>query len=268
MAQPRPDGRTRNLCLRVITAAVLAPPVLAAVYFGNPWFESLVTLAAAVMMWEWIRVCSNGEFGLQGLGLVAGLLIAVAAGHLFDYRAALAALAALGCVAVLSSWRSDRTRGLFLALGVLLVGMFAIAFPYLRDEPSFGRYLTIWLVCGVWATDIGAYIIGKTVGGPKLAPRISPNKTWAGLAGGVAFASIWSIAWLSVPGGPQIYWTVAGGVAIALLAQGGDLSVSVLKRRYGVKDTSGLIPGHGGLLDRLDGMLLPAVSIVLVNGWL
>ena len=131
----------------------------------------------------------------------------------------------------------------------------------------------IWLVLAVWFTDTGGYFFGRAIGGAKLAPRISPNKTWAGLGGGVLLASIWSGFWLTAGGQHSLALTVAVGAGVAVLAQIGDLSVSAIKRRYGVKDASGLIPGHGGLLDRLDGMLLtaPVVAFVLLlsgRGWI
>ena len=155
----------------------------------------------------------------------------------------------------------------------MLVSVFCIAFLWLRALPGDGLGLVVWLVLAVWFTDAGGYFFGRSIGGPKLAPRISPNKTWAGLGGGVLLAVVWSCVWLVWLGGRDLMPAIGAGLAIAILAQIGDLTVSAVKRRFGVKDTGALIPGHGGVLDRLDGMLLtgPAAAIVLVlsgKGWI
>ena len=117
-----------------------------------------------------------------------------------------------------------------------------------------------WLLGAVWATDIGAYVTGRLLGGPKLAPRISPNKTWAGLLGGVVCAASWGAAWGALAGAGMAGAIVISAIT-AVVAQAGDLGVSAVKRRFGVKDASRLIPGHGGMLDRVDGFLLTAPAI-------
>jgi phosphatidate cytidylyltransferase len=160
-----------------------------------------------------------------------------------------------------------------MAFGAAILGIFCLSFLWLRAFPGNGLEIVIWLVLAVWFTDAGGYFFGKTIGGPKLAPRISPNKTWAGLGGGIFLATVWSLVWLAWRGGHELMWIVPAAIATAILAQIGDLSVSSVKRRFGVKDTSGLIPGHGGVLDRLDGMLLtgPAAAFVLFlsgKGWI
>jgi phosphatidate cytidylyltransferase len=160
-----------------------------------------------------------------------------------------------------------------LAMGTTLISLFCLSFSLLRATPDIGLALVIWLVVAVWMTDAGGYFFGKLIGGPKLAPRISPNKTWAGLGGGMLLAGIWSAAagyWLW---GYPVGTAIAAAAGIAILAQLSDLAVSSVKRRFGVKDASTLIPGHGGFLDRLDGMLLtgPATAFVLMSsakGWM
>ena len=153
-----------------------------------------------------------------------------------------------------------------MAIGVALIGVFAISVLWIRDFPQSGRELMIWLVLAVWFTDTGAYFFGRIIGGMRLAPKVSPNKTWSGLFGGILLASIWSGFWLTADGYSGLVPALGAGISIAVLAQVGDLLVSVVKRRYGVKDASGLIPGHGGVLDRLDSLLLsaPTVAIVLL----
>ena len=275
MAQPPrpPDRKPGNLRLRLLSALVFAPPVFAAIYFGSPWFDALVVLAALLMAWEWARICCDGEFVLSGWLLGAGVGGAAAATIAGTPHIAVLLIAVIA-VALLAVSRVERREGGYiLSVGIVLVGFFAVSFLWIRDFPESGRELMIWLVLAVWFTDTGGYFFGRAIGGAKLAPRISPNKTWAGLGGGILLATIWSSFWLTAGGEQSVLLIIAAGISVAVVAQLGDLSVSAVKRRYGVKDASGLIPGHGGVLDRLDGMLLtaPALAFVLflsVRGWI
>ncbi|CAN0547226.1 unnamed protein product [Laminaria digitata] len=278
MAQPPPERIAgnlsfRNLGLRLRSAAVLAPPVYAAIYFGSPWFDILIVIAGALMTWEWASMCSDGKFDLVGWLMGAGAaacLIAMFGGYPLLSLAAVMPVAGVVALAGVARHHASPAR---LALGTVLISLFCLSFVWLRGIPGTGLELVIWLVVAVWMTDAGGYFFGKIIGGPKLAPRISPNKTWAGLGGGVLFAMVWSVTALAWSEGYAIGALIAAAVGIALLAQLGDLAVSAVKRRFGVKDASGLIPGHGGVLDRLDGMLLtgPAAVFVLVlaaEGWI
>jgi len=154
----------------------------------------------------------------------------------------------------------------WLLVGLLILGLAGAALIWLRH--MHGIYAVLWLFGTVWATDIGAYAVGKLVGGPRIAPTISPNKTWAGLAGGVTCAVIWSIAFAYAiePGTVGMGPLVAFGAIAAVMAQAGDFAVSFAKRRFGLKDSSGLIPGHGGVLDRVAGLLTtgPALALLLL----
>lgn len=278
MAQPQPDRITanrgfRNLGLRLKSAALLAPPVFAGIYFGSPWFDLLVGLAAAIMIWEWATMCSSGRFGLLGWLMeagIAGCVFALYAGRPEFSLVSLGIAAVLVAVVAVGRQHASPAR---LAMGTAMVGVFCLSFIWLRAMPGAGLELVVWLVIAVWFTDAGGYFFGKTIGGPKLAPRISPNKTWAGLGGGILLATVWSAVALFWGSGYAIGPVIAAAVCIAVLAQLGDLAVSSVKRRFGVKDASALIPGHGGVLDRLDGMLLtgPATAFVLVlsaRGWI
>lgn len=273
MAQQPPDRRFGNLGLRLKTAAVLAPPVLAAMYFGSPWFDLIVMVAGGTMAWEWARICGSGRFGVSGWVMEAGV-VCVISSHYVGGLGLSSALLLASIAAVAASQAVARPRHpLFHAAGMALIGLFCIAFLWLRAYPDYGRELVFWLVGAVWLTDTGAYLSGKTIGGPKMAPRISPNKTWAGLAGGAVAAVVWSAGWLAWLDGAALAPYALAAVFLAILAQAGDLSVSVAKRRFGVKDSSNLIPGHGGVLDRLDGMLLTGPAAVLVmlaanRGWI
>lgn len=278
MAQPPPERIAanrgfRNLGLRLKTAAILAPPVFAGIYFGSPWFDMLIVLAGAAMAWEWATMCSGGRFTLTGWLMEAGIAVCLVALYAGNPVMSLIALASVvGIVTVFALSRRDESPAR-LVMGVALISAFCLSFIWLRAVPGTGLDLVIWLVVAVWFTDVGGYFFGKTIGGPKLAPRISPNKTWAGLCGGILLTTLWSVAVLFWSGSYALGPVIAAAVCIAVLAQLGDLSVSAVKRRFGVKDTSGLIPGHGGVLDRLDGMLLtgPATAFVLISsaeGWI
>jgi phosphatidate cytidylyltransferase len=257
------------LQLRVLSAAVLAPFPVAAIWFGWPWLPLLTAVAAAVMAWEWGRLCREGHFGQTGIVLV-GVVLATVAAAAFASPVLALGTALLGAGIVF--WAARKKRDLepqWAAFGALWVALPCTCLLWLaRDGPT-GRATLLWALAVVWATDTGAYAIGRTFGGPRLAPRWSPRKTWAGLAGGTVCAGLtgWVTAgWLGVsPASPLVL--VSAGLAI--VGQFGDLAESLAKRRFGVKDSSGLIPGHGGLLDRLDGLLavMPAVAILtLIQG--
>jgi phosphatidate cytidylyltransferase len=174
------------------------------------------------------------------------------------------AVALAGSLGVLfyAAW-TGKVEPLWAGGGTLWLTLGALGFLWLGLGPA-GRDTTLWLLAVVWATDIGAYAAGRSLGGPRLAPRISPNKTWAGLIGGVSCAALVTLAAAALTGSP---WPllVATSVGLAVVAQLGDLAESYAKRHFGVKDSSGLIPGHGGLLDRLDGLLAAAIAAALVT---
>ncbi len=262
MARFPPDGARRNLLLRLVSACVLAPPVLAAVHFGSPWHELLVLTAAMAMVREWTRLC--GARRGQGWTLAAGALAGCAAVHLATPLAA-TAVAAVTAAGVLRP-RGGGISGdsAVFALGALALVLFGIVFLWLRGTPPAGRELVLGLLCVVWSTDAGAYACGRTLGGPRLAPRISPGKTWAGLCGGILCAAACGWLWARITGLGDPAPAAGVAAAFALLAQAGDLAVSAAKRRYGAKDTGRLVPGHGGVLDRADGLLLTGPAAALL----
>ncbi len=152
---------------------------------------------------------------------------------------------------------------MWIALGAVWVAVPCVLLLWLARPGIAGRGTVLWLFAVVWATDIGAYVFGRAIGGPRLAPTWSPNKTWAGLVGGMVCAGIVGWATTLILASVTVLPLVAASAGLAIVEQFGDLAESVAKRRFGVKDSSGLIPGHGGLLDRLDGLLavIPAVAL-------
>jgi phosphatidate cytidylyltransferase len=247
-----------TLRLRLLSALVMAPVALAAAWLGGWCLAALVALLAAGMAQEWARITGRGALGFGGavmmlsavlaiLAMAAGfggvaIIVALAGGALATMRAAAPGWAAIG------SW---------------WIALPCVAFLWLAALQPGGRATLFWLLATVWASDTGAYIAGRTIGGPRLAPRLSPNKTWAGAGGGLVGAALVGAmaAWLS---GAPAAMLVPVGLGLGLAAQLGDLAESFAKRRFGVKDSGSLIPGHGGLLDRLDGMLTASAALAVV----
>jgi len=255
------------LLTRILSALVLAPLVLLAIWFGGIWFAGLVVLAAGLMGWEWMRLCNQGQLGWPGWIVIAVLVIATAGFALLHTLSALPFLitgAFLGAIAVVVRFKR-REAYLFVLIGTLYIGIACLSFLWLRNVPEEGRNLVFWLLAVVWATDIGAYFAGRGIGGPKLAPKISPNKTWAGLIGGALSAGLVGVLAAGFLG-REAMLLVVGGMLLAVIAQGGDLLESWCKRRFGVKDSSHIIPGHGGILDRVDG-LLAVLPVAFLYFW-
>lgn len=253
----------------MVSALVLAPVPLAAIWFGSPWLLLLVMLAAGVMAWEWARLCHGGSWRNSGAVLVAVVIAAIAVGAAGGVGPGVACAVAGALLVYLLArrWRDGAPR--WLAAGAVWVAVPCVLLLWLGRPENAGRIALLWLFAVVWATDIGAYEIGRRVGGPRLAPRWSPSKTWAGLVGGAACAVIVGWATARVVGSVSALPLVLASGGLAIVEQFGDLAESVAKRRFGVKDSSGLIPGHGGLLDRLDGLLaaIPAAALLtLIDG--
>lgn len=245
---------------------MLGPLALAAVVAGGPWLLALVVLAVAVMGWEWARLVGRGSFGALGALIVATDLAATAAlgAGAGPGLACLAAVGGAGLVAV-GAAATGAGEPLWAAGGTAWIALATGAFLALASLPMGGRETVLWLLGVVWANDIAAYASGRAIGGPKLAPGLSPNKTWAGFAGGVASAGL--VGWLAgrLAATPTPTELVAVSLLLGVAAQLGDLAESAAKRHFGVKDSSWLIPGHGGLLDRVDGLLAASVVAEAVN---
>jgi len=252
-----------------MSALALAPLPLAAIWFGGAWLALLTIFAGAVMAWEWGRLCRGAvgrDFAPGGVeAALAGIVVAAIAISAVGATGIAFALTLFGAGVVFwLAWQRPGGQPLWTALGVLWVAVPCICFLWLEHETLGGRAILLWLLAVVWATDIGAYASGRSIGGPRLAPRLSPRKTWAGLAGGMLSAALAGAATALALRASWLLPLVLLSAGLAVVAQFGDLAESLAKRRFGVKDTSGLIPGHGGLLDRLDGLLaaIPVVALM------
>lgn len=248
--------------VRAISAVIMAPLAILAVIAGSPLFDAVLALAAVVLGWEWERICGAGRFRATGYVLCLGILGAMGAVLI---GAPIVALILLAVAALSCFFLADRHRWLT-GLGPVYIGIPALALQSLRGMDGLGLETAIWVLALVWATDTGAYLVGRSLGGPKLAPRVSPNKTWSGLTGGVLAAALTGAVMAVVIGTVPIGILALASGGLAVVAQLGDLFESGVKRRFNLKDSSQLIPGHGGLLDRVDGLLAVApLAAVLVR---
>jgi len=251
---------------RVIAAAVLIPTALLAVYVGG-WVLAVWTTAAGLAMArEWARIV-HGEtmswrFALHALALAVSQALLALGRPDWGFVAILFA-ALVGSVAA----QARDERGIWVALGILYIAVPCLAFVWLRTLVPHGFQTVVWLLAVVWTTDSVAYVAGSLFGGPKLAPQISPGKTWAGAIAGLAAGALVAILLAVLAGFSPTPRFVAASLALSLLTQCGDLAESFLKRTFGVKDASELIPGHGGALDRLDGMLFATLGLAAFVEW-
>lgn len=219
-----------DLRTRALSAAVFGIIVLALIYLGGPLYALLIGVAVATGIYEWGRMVAHEK-------------------NVF--------------------WRY-----LALLFGICYIAVSGSTLIWLREQTGYGLYNTLTLLCIVWGSDISAYFTGRAIGGPKLAPEISPKKTWAGFAGSSVGAGLLTAA-LACPYVTEKFGVVpAGGLSpigygalgfgLAMVGQVGDLFISIFKRRYGIKDTGAIMPGHGGILDRIDALLLVAIAFSVI----
>jgi phosphatidate cytidylyltransferase len=256
------EQTSRNLLARVAAAAVLVPIALAAAYAGGRWWTALVTSAVIGLYVEWLAVVGSLQATrVVASGVIALALIGVSLG-LGRPEAVLSAwVLGLAGVVLLTSERRSWVAGGFLYASVAQLAAIAV-----RADPVKGFDALIFVLFVVWATDIGGYFAGRSIGGVKLWPSVSPNKTWAGAIGGLLLSLVVAAMFVALGRGKALpLFCLAAALSVA--GQLGDLLESAVKRRFGVKDSSHLIPGHGGLLDRLDS-LVTALVLAAIFGLL
>jgi phosphatidate cytidylyltransferase len=264
------DGR--DLRLRLLSAALLAPAALTAAWLGGWWLFGVVAVAAGFLAREWGSMSAPIRPNRIIVAVLAAVLVALAFAAFAHWYTAWFSLG-VGMLIAAAVARGFAERPWDAAFGALYIGAPCLLILWLRTGDE-GRAWILALLLIVWAADGGAFFVGKLVGGPKLWPRFSPNKTWAGFVGGLAAAVAAALAHCQLIG-PHLSFGSAlllglltGGAAMA-----GDLWESMLKRRFGVKDSGALIPGHGGLLDRVDGLMFAAfavgvIRVAVVREWL
>lgn len=257
---PAPAGDTgsRNLITRAATAVVLAPLAIGIAYAGGSIWAILVTLVSVGLYVEWLTIVGAGR-DVRILGAGCGALAVAGLCAAFDRFDGAVPFALLGLVVV--AFLSGEQRR-WVASGYGYAAAAELASVLVRADPDWGFAALMLVLLVVWVTDIGGYFAGRGFGGPKLWPRVSPKKTWAGAAGGFVgslcvasgFAAFGYGKWLPL---------VMVAALLSVVSQLGDLFESAVKRRFGVKDSSQIIPGHGGLLDRLDGYVAAVVVAVI-----
>jgi phosphatidate cytidylyltransferase len=262
--------RAGDIGLRAASAIVLAPAAVLAIWLGGLWFLGLMLLACGLLAVEWSTMSASRAWrvmaGAVGFGLMAGVISAYA-----NQLSLALVLLVFGAMAAGVYARSRGQEALDAAYGVLYLGWPAVLLIWLRDgDTAIGLAWTVFAFVIAWSSDIMAYLAGSLIGGPKLWPRFSPNKTWSGFIGGLAAGTMagaimaggfpqWFSFWPDM--GLGTVWGALLGFTAAVATMAGDLWESALKRRYGVKDAGNLIPGHGGLLDRVDGLMFAVVVV-------
>lgn len=246
---------------RLISGVILAPLFLFLVYLGAPYFNVLIATTAAVMAWEFTRM--DGEEGDKRRALIAAAcVVAVISMSVGGMTVAWGIVLGATILVVVADQVAGRPGLNMVQWAVPYVAVPAISLIYVSTIG--GWHTVFWLLAVVWLTDIGAYVFGRLIGGPKLAPAISPNKTWAGSLGGLVTGTAAGLGMLSAVGvAPAMNFFVLS-IVLSVLTQIGDLFESALKRKFQVKDSGGLIPGHGGVMDRFDGLWAAAPIAALL----
>lgn len=274
MAAGKPDDTSRSLLdrvaslppelsKRIVSGIVIGAIALVMTYWSPSLFTILMLVIAAAMSWEWGRMVRGATLTDPAMIVhVFAVLLAVllSASDMAGLAIASTVIGAIAVGALTFGVGNAQLSG----AGVLYTGLPVVALGWIRGDEPLGFSATLFVLLSVIVTDIGAYASGRTIGGPKLWPAVSPNKTWSGLIGGVLAASLAGglFAWVSGTGSAP--WLASLGLVLGLVAQGGDLAESALKRHFGVKDSSNLIPGHGGVMDRMDGIVTASVIAAIV----
>lgn len=271
------DEKSSGFGVRLISALVMVPIAIAVVYYGGWVLVGFVTFAAAVMSFEWNRLTRQEGQLKSFYGLIVTHSATVAVASFFAMKAAWSlafGALALGALVILVIMIPKKRSPLWPLLAIPYFGLPGMGLLWLRASaslsqdlagPTSGLAVVVWLFFVVWASDGGGYIFGKSIGGPKLAPRISPKKTWAGFLGGAFLAGLMGLIAAAI-----LDWNIAKDIIIlslilSVISQIGDLVESAIKRRFDVKDIGSFIPGHGGVMDRMDGLLFAMAAAALLG---
>jgi phosphatidate cytidylyltransferase len=263
MAPLSPAADHRNLYYRIISGVVLGPLVLLLAALTDRPFDIAIAVASAIGLGEWLKLVTGRSHWWPCAAPF--IVLGVYWFHGIDY--ALYTLAALSVAIGVIVAGNIRDSGL-VAFGLPYVGLTMLSLAWLHDPFRGGPVVPVFFVFfTVWSTDIGAYAVGRSLKGPRLWPSISPNKTWSGFFGGLGFAAIVALCLSHAFNAARPVQVVEIAIGLSLLGQGGDLFESAMKRRFGVKDSGNLIPGHGGMLDRIDALLWAAPSFALLHSF-
>jgi phosphatidate cytidylyltransferase len=254
--------RGSDLALRVCSALVLVPLALATAYLGGWPFAVFWGVAAMGVLWEWTSLVAGTDRRFVLMTGAASLALALA---LVVSGLPLAAVIVLAISTLAAASLAPAERRLWIAGGIPYAGALGLAPIVLRSDREDGFLAVIFLFAVVWTTDIAAYFIGRAAGGPKLVPQVSPKKTWSGAIGGTLAAVVVALALAKTAALAGLFTIAMLAIVLSVFAQAGDMFESFLKRRFGAKDSSHLIPGHGGLMDRLDGFVTASVVATAIG---
>lgn len=270
---PKPAAnKMADLRTRVISAVVIVPVVLFLIYVGGWYFATMLLVLGVLMLREWHRITG---VTWKDRVFIVNVAILLEAGLLAKMDMPLLAVLSVVSGAAVVYWLTERfdKDQPWPTLGLIYVAMPTISLIWLGDfdlpaDGYVGQKFVLWLILVIGATDTCAYFSGRAIGGPKLAPKLSPSKTWAGLFGGMLGAGVMGVIAGLIMSLPVSFWSLAPmGAVLAVVAQAGDIGESSVKRRFGVKDSGSLIPGHGGVLDRVDGFVATAPLLALGVLW-
>lgn len=254
-------GLGQDFGLRLLSGLAVGVVAAAFVFMGTTTFALFVVAVALLLSWEWSRLVHGADAEvLLGVHLVTAFAAAVLAA--FGYAGL--GLLALAIGAIIAMVLTLERNSIYAAMGVFYAGLPAIAIIWLRSDSAYGLVAVVYLILVIIAADTAAFIGGRLLGGPKLWPRVSPNKTWAGFISAlIGGAVVGACFWFALPEASPLYLACMA-VALSAVSQAGDLAESALKRRFGVKDSGKLIPGHGGIMDRMDGLVAAASAAGLL----
>lgn len=257
----------RELALRLLSAAILVPIVVWVILAGGYPFKTFLLFTSLLLAYEYERLTNlpKKSRGVLTAGVMASIWWIFTMDQPMGLKDGIVMAALLGAVTIGIGFilRKPQLKWAGFGMAYIAIPMLSLAFIYaLTHEPLW----IIWTLVVVWGCDTGAYAFGRLIGGPKLAPKISPNKTWAGFFGGTLAGALAGGAGAHYFGLGDVFYLAAGASLLAVWGQLGDLTESFIKRRFGQKDSGYLIPGHGGVLDRLDALLFAAPLVALALG--
>jgi phosphatidate cytidylyltransferase len=258
-----PNSKWSDLGVRSLSAALLIPAVLLDIWHGGIWFELFMGFLGILMAHEWTNIAharSSSQFALHA----AAALTAAFLPREIGVMTTLVVIFLLSAAGIALSAYQAREKKVWSYVGIPYVALPVLSLVLLRADATWGVHAIMWLMLVVWATDTFAYFAGRIIGGPKLAPLLSPKKTWAGLLGGMAGAAIISTIY-GVWYLPTVWQLALVAAILAAIAQAGDIFESALKRHFNVKDSGVLIPGHGGVLDRVDGLAVAGIAAAAIG---
>ncbi len=257
-----------ELKARVASGIILIGVVVLVVVIGAQWFVTFAAIAGSLGLYEWHRLVNVGKLSFETVVGIVAIILAVVFAHLHLPLYCSAAAIVAGSVAAALSAAARRSWVLWHAFGAIYLGVPTLALVVMREDQIRGGAIVGGLFAAVWAADTAALFVGRALGGPRLAPKLSPNKTWSGFIGGVVAAGIAEAIYVAFFVG-AVWQGALFGLFLGVAAACGDLFESWVKRQFHAKNSGALIPGHGGMLDRIDSLLLAApagAAILFLSG--